>query len=257
MLFDLLANAYAAVFGLAIGSYLNVVIHRLPRGLSTIAPRSRCPVCRSAIRHRDNVPVLSYLLLGGRCRCCWVPISPRYALVEALTAVLFVGCLQAFGISLGAMVAMLFVSLLVALAGIDLDHYILPDRLTLPGIAVGLLLQPWAPWTDFAGALIGTLAGGGVLLAVWGLWYLLRREEGMGLGDVKMLAMVGAFLGWKGMAVTFLVATAAGALIGVALIVSGRSGRRAKLPFGVFLSLGALVGLFWGPPLVDAYLELL
>ncbi|MEM7048756.1 MAG: prepilin peptidase [Acidobacteriota bacterium] len=257
MFLEFTAAFYAALFGLAIGSYLNVVIHRLPLGLSTIAPRSRCPVCRSAIRARDNIPVLSYLLLRGRCRRCGVPIGARYALVELATGALFVACILHFGISLAALVAMLFCALLLALAGIDFDHFLLPDKLTLPGTAVGLALQPWIPWTDFRGALLGAVAGAGILLAIWGGWYLLRGEEGMGLGDVKMLAMVGAFLGWKGMVVTFFVATAAGAMVGLLLIVSGRSGRRARLPFGVFLSLGSLVGLFWGRSLADTYLGML
>lgn len=257
MLPPLVIDLYALLVGLVVGSYLNVVIHRLPRGRSTILPRSRCPVCQAPIRARDNLPVVSWLLLRGRCRRCGVPISPRYPLVEAITGLLFVACFERFGLSAAAFVAAFFCALLVALAGIDLDHLILPDRLTLPGIVLGLAAQPLVPWGNLGAALAGAAAGGGLLVAAWGAWYLLRGEHGMGLGDAKMLAMVGAFLGWKGMLVTFVAATAAGAAFGLAAIATGRLGRRAKLPFGVFLALGGLVGLFWGQRLADAYLRLL
>lgn len=253
----LLVDLYALLFGLVVGSYLNVVIHRLPRRLPTIVSRSRCPVCGSPIRPWENVPVVSYLLLGGRCRRCGVRISPRYPLVEAGTGLLFVACFEAFGFSVAALLACAFCSLLVALAGIDFDHYLLPDRLTLPGIVGGLAAQPWLPWGSWRSALLGAAIGGGLLVAAWGLWYLVRREEGMGLGDAKMLAMIGAFLGWKGMLVAFLVATAAGSAFGLAAMASGRIGRRGKLPFGVFLSLGAVAGLFWGQRWADLYLDLL
>ena len=253
----LLVDAYALLLGLIVGSYLNVVIHRLPRGRSTVAPRSRCPVCGTPIRARDNLPVISWLLLRGRCRSCGVPISVRYPLVEAATGLLFVACVERFGLSPAALVGFVFCALLVALAGIDLDHYTLPDRLTLPGIALGLAVQPLVPWGGIGPALAGAAIGGGLVVAVWGTWLLARGEHGIGLGDAKMLAMIGAFLGWKGMAVAFVVATAAGAAFGLTALAAGRLGRRGKLPFGVFLALGGVVGLLWGQRLADAYLELL
>jgi leader peptidase (prepilin peptidase)/N-methyltransferase len=257
VLLDILLAAYAAVLGLIVGSYLNVVIHRLPRGISTVLPRSRCPACGAAIRARDNLPLLSFVLLGGRCRDCGAPIPWRYPVIEALTAVLFVGCILRFGPNRHALAAALFCSLLVALGTIDAEHLLLPDRITLPGIVAGVALQPWIGWAGWRGALLGAALGGGVLLALYGLWYLLRREEGLGLGDVKMLAMVGAFLGWRGVVVTLFFGSLAGALAGLALIRSGRGHRKSKLPLGTFLAGGGIVALFAGERLVDAYLGLL
>jgi len=251
----LLLDVYAALVGLVTGSYLNVVIHRLPRSVSTVFPRSRCPTCGAPIRPRDNVPVVSWLLLRGRCRACRAPISPRYPLVEATTAVLFVLCMERFGPTPSALVAALFCAVMMALAGIDFEHLILPDRLTLPGIALGVALQLVVPWVGVWGALLGAALGAGVLLLAYGLWWLVRREEGLGLGDVKMLSLVGAFLGWRGVLVTLFLGAATGALFGLALIALGRGGMRSKIPFGVFLALGALVALFVGPELVDLYLR--
>lgn len=270
VLLDLLLAAYAALLGLVVGSYLNVVIHRLPRGISTVLPRSRCPACGAAIRARDNLPVLSWLLLGGRCRDCKAPIAGRYPLIEATTAALFVASLLRFGVTPAALAGALFCSLMIALAAIDVEHYILPDRLTLPGIALGAALQPWTGWAGpvgpaglpvpaalVLGGVVGALVGGGLLLALYGAWWLLRREEGMGLGDVKMLAMIGAFLGWKGVLVTVFAASLAGAATGLSLIAVGRSGLKTKLPFGAFLALGGLLALFAGRAIVDAYAGLL
>lgn len=249
--------ALTALFGLIVGSFLNVVIHRLPRGRSVVWPASACPWCEGRIAARDNVPILGYLLLGRRCRRCGAPISPRYAIVEALTAILFVGNLLRFGATVEAAAGCLFCALIVALAGIDLEHLLLPDHLTLSGVVAGIALQPWLPRTTWLEGLVGALAGAGLLILTMNFWYWLRHEEGMGLGDVNMMAMVGAFLGWKGIAVTLLLGTISGALVGVALILGRRLSLRSKLPFGVFLAFGALVALFWGPEIVDGYLKLL
>jgi leader peptidase (prepilin peptidase)/N-methyltransferase len=262
---QILLGVYAAVLGLIVGSYLNVVIYRLPRGISTVLPRSRCPQCGTAIRALDNVPVLSFLLLGGRCRSCGARISWRYPAVEAATALLFLACFLRFGISLQAPVAALFAALMLALAMIDFDHMLLPDALTWPGIALGILLQPFVPWARLwdgpwgavAGGVFGALLGAGLLLGVWGAWYLLRHEEGMGLGDVKMLAAIGAFLGWKGVLVSLFLGALSGAVVGLLLMAVRGVDFRAKLPFGVFLALGGLIALFAGEPLVRAYARLL
>lgn len=255
----LLLDLYAALLGLVTGSYLNVVVHRLPRQVSTVLPRSRCPDCGAPIRPLDNVPVVSWLALRGRCRDCGRRISWRYPLVEAGTALLFVGSAERFGLSLQTPAAAIFCSLLVALAAIDIEHLLLPDRLTLPGIAAGIALQPvtgWAGagWRGIAGGIFGAALGAGVLLAAYGLWWLLRREEGLGLGDVKMLAMIGAFLGWKGVVVSLFVGAASGAIFGLTLMALGGAGLRSKVPFGAFLALGALVALFAGPELLRLYL---
>ena len=248
---------YALLFGLVVGSFLNVVIHRVPRGVSTIRPRSRCPYCDRPLTAADNIPLLSYLWLRGRCRSCGSPIGLRYPLVEALTGLLFVACVFRFGATPEAAVAALFCSMLVALAGIDIDHFLLPDRITLPGIAVGLALQPLLPRTTFLDALVGTVVGAGMLILLINIWYWLRDEEGMGLGDVNMLAMIGAFLGWQGVFVTLFAAAAAGACSGLALMALRRLRMDSRLPFGLFLALGGILALFWGPWLVDRYLQLL
>lgn len=258
MLFHAVIGVYAALLGLIVGSYLNVVVYRLPRGISTVLPRSSCPACGVPIRARDNLPVVSYLLLGGRCRDCRSEISWRYPLLEGATAALFVGCFLRFGFSLTALAGAIFAALMIALGAIDAEHMILPDRLTLPGIVLGIALQPWLDWgVGLGGAIVGALLGGGILLALWGAWYLIRREEGMGLGDVKMLALIGAFLGWKGVLVALFFGAVAGAVTGLVLMRRQGLGMKAKLPFGTFLALGGLLALFAGRPLADAYLELL
>lgn len=248
---------YAALLGLIFGSFLNVVIYRLPAGRSIVMPRSRCPYCDGEIRFLDNIPVISFLLLRRRCSRCGAPIAWRYPLIELATAALFVACAARFGLTLEAAISALFCMLMLTLAIIDADHYVLPDRLTLPGIILGLALQPWLPRSTFAEAVAGVLIGAGVLILTINFWYWLREEEGMGMGDVNMLAMIGAFLGWQGVVVTLASATVAGATFGLALLALGRLNMRARLPFGVFLALGALFALFFGRPLLAAYLELL
>ncbi|MCB1008161.1 MAG: prepilin peptidase [Acidobacteria bacterium] len=248
--------AWSGLVGLVVGSYLNVVVHRLPEGESTVTPRSRCPRCGAPIRARDNLPVLSWLLLKGRCRDCGEPISIRYPLLEATTGALFAGAVARYGFALAALAAALLSALLVVLAAIDLDHFWLPDKITLPGIALGLVAQLLLPAGSLARGLQGALVGAGVLLLLAGLWELVRGVEGMGLGDVKMLAMIGAFLGGTGVVVTLVVSTLLGSLAGLALLARGRGGMDAKLPFGVFLSAGGIFSLFAGEAVARAYLGL-
>jgi leader peptidase (prepilin peptidase)/N-methyltransferase len=248
---------WAGLVGLVVGSYLNVLVHRLPLGESTVRPRSRCPACGAAIRARDNLPIVSWLLLGGRCRDCGAPISPRYPLIEAATGALFAACVARFGFAPEALAAATLGALLVALAAIDLDHFLLPDKLTLPGIALGLAAQWLLPSGSLVVGLRGALVGAGLLLAIAGAWELLRGVEGMGLGDVKMLAMLGAFLGAGGVVVTLVFATFAGSVVGLVLVARRGGDLQAQLPFGVFLAAGGLVALFAGEPLVGAYLGLL
>ena len=265
MSLELLFGCYAAVLGLIVGSYLNVVIYRLPLGISTVSPRSRCPACGGAIRAWDNVPVVSFLLLRGRCRACGAPISARYPLIEGATGLLFLGSFLRFGISWAAVAGALFCALMVTLAMIDFDHMILPDVLTWPGVAAGILLQPltsWARpgttgWRAMAGGALGAAVGAGILLAVWSGWYLLRHEEGMGLGDVKMLAAIGAFLGWQGVLVSLFLGALSGAVVGLSLMAWRGGDLKSKLPFGTFLALGGLIALFAGEPIVAAYVRLL
>lgn len=244
---------YAALLGLIVGSYLNVLVHRLPSGKSTIWPRSRCPFCSGPIKARDNIPLLSFFLLKGRCRHCRAPISWRYPFIEGFTAAAFVTCVLRFGLTAETLIAILFVSIMVLLAAIDMEHFLLPDSVTLPGLLVGLALRAWHPHTYFLDALVGALVGAGLLILLINFWYWLRNEEGMGLGDVNMLALIGAFLGWQGVLTTLFVAALTGAATGIALLLAGRVGLRSKLPFGVFLALGALLSLYFGDLFLNYY----
>lgn len=246
-----------AVFGLIVGSYLNVIIARLPHRRSTIAPASHCPHCGSKIAPRDNIPVVSYVLLRGRCRYCKERISVRYPVVELITASLLAASVARFGLSFSALAAAALCCLAVVLAFIDAEHLLLPNRLTYGGIVVGLVFSPLVPWTTPLQSLIGALVGAAILLAMIGLWLIARRRWAMGLGDPKMLAMVGAFLGLRGVAVTLFFASALGTLVGVALLATRRVRWQSKLPYGVFLAIGSLISLFFGQSLVDWYLGLL
>ena len=253
---DLLNLVAAGLFGLCIGSFLNVVIYRLPLGQSLISPPSRCRNCGYSLRWFDNIPVVSWLVLRGRCRKCGVGVSWQYPLVEVITGALFV--LVVWMTPMGPLVAsrLILVCILIALFGIDLEHQILPNIITLPGIAIGLLFSLiTAP--GLKDALIGVALGGGILYAIAYGYYLWRREEGMGMGDVKMLAMLGAFLGWKAVLVTLILASFSGAFIGVAMMSLQKGGMKYALPFGTFLALGALAAMFVGDPLVAWYAGLL
>jgi len=253
----MLLATYVAVVGLVVGSYLNVVIYRLPRGLSTVLPRSACPACGARVRPFDNLPLLSYVLLRGRCRDCGSRIHWRYPLVEATTCLLFLLSFVRFGWQPELLGAMVFSAAMVALAGIDLEHFLLPDVITLPGIVVGLAFSFWLEWTTPLQSALGTLLGAGLLLALIGGWYLLRGEQGMGFGDVKMLAMIGAFLGPGGVLLSLFFASFSGAAVGLALLASKRAALRTKLPFGVFLACGGLITLFAGQAVLDWYRNLL
>ena len=237
---------------LAIGSFLNVVIHRLPRGGSLVSPGSRCPSCGYALGPLDNIPVFSYLMLRGRCRNCRAGISPRYPLVEIATAVLFLAHYAIFGWTPLLAVRLVFAASMVALFAIDLEHHLLPDAITLPGIVAGLLASLWLP-PGIRDALIGALLGGGVLWLIGEAYYRYSGEEGMGGGDVKMLAMIGAFLGWELVIVTLVFSSIAGSLIGLLLIVTRRGGMKYALPYGTFLSIAAIVASLLGVRIVSWY----
>ena len=249
MIFDLLM---AGLVGLCIGSFLNVVIYRLPLGQSIVSPPSRCRNCDYLLRWFDNVPVLSWVFLRARCRKCGTPVSWQYPLVELITGALFV--LVVWLTPIGPLVfsRLLLVSILIALFGIDLEHQILPNSITLPGIVIGMLFSVIAP-PGIKDSLIGVVVGGGILYAIAGAYYLWRREEGMGMGDVKMLAMIGAFLGWKAVLVTLVLSSFSGAIIGLLLMAAQRGDMKYALPFGTFLAIGAAVAMLAGDPLVAWY----
>jgi leader peptidase (prepilin peptidase)/N-methyltransferase len=242
-----------AALGLAIGSFLNVCIYRLPRGESVVSPPSRCPSCSRGLRWFENVPVLGYVLLGGRCRTCRVVVSPMYPTVEAVTAVVFLLQYWQLGWQPLLGIRFLFAAAMIVLFVIDLQHRILPNAITLPGIVVGVtasvVLEP-----GWQASLIGVAAGGGVLWAVGEAYFRIRGEEGMGMGDVKMLAMIGAFLGWQPMLVTLLIASLAGSVFGGAMILLRRGSMKYALPLGSFLAAGALIATHVGEPLLEWYI---
>jgi leader peptidase (prepilin peptidase)/N-methyltransferase len=252
---DTIATIAFAAFGLCIGSFLNVVIHRLPRGTSVVTPPSRCPGCNYQLRWSDNVPVLSWVFLRGRCRRCRAPISIRYPIVEILTMLMFLLHLWLFGWSALMIVRVAFATALIALFAIDLEHHLLPNAITLPGIVVGLIVSLVLP-PGIVDSILGTLLGGGVLWAIGEAYYRYSGQEGMGGGDVKMLAMIGAFLGWQSVLLTLVLSSFSGALIGIALLATSRGSMRYALPFGTFLALGAFVAMLSGDAIFTWYLGL-
>ncbi len=251
------AEVTLALGGLCIGSFLNVCIHRLPIGTSVVFPPSRCPACAHALAWWDNIPVASYVALRGRCRYCRVPISARYPIVEALTCAVFLLHWPVFGATpLLLVVRLAFACALVVLFAIDLEHQILPNRITLPGIVAGLLCSLFLPPGPLM-SLAGMVFGGGLLWAIAEGWYRLRKVEAMGFGDVKMLAMVGAFLGLELVVLTFVVASMIGGVIGVVLVASRRADMATRVPFGTMLAFAALVASLYGERLVAWYLTAL
>jgi leader peptidase (prepilin peptidase)/N-methyltransferase len=243
------------LFGLMIGSFLNVCISRLPRGESVIVPGSHCPVCRAAIRWYDNVPVVSYVMLGGHCRSCQTSIAIRYPLIELATAAAFVVQGLAFGGDPALVVQRLvFTALIIALFGTDLETRRLPNVLTLPGVVVGLALSVWVP-PGIASSAIGAALGAGILLAIRWVWKRFSGVEAMGLGDVKMVAMIGAFLGWQQVWLVLLLASFAGALAGIALTISGARSMQSRLPFGTFLAAAAFAASVMGERLIAWYVS--
>ena len=247
------------VFGMVIGSFLNVCIYRLPASQSIVHPRSCCPQCGHLVRAYDNIPVLSYLLRHGRCRDCGARISPRYPLVELLSGAFAAMTVVRFGVGWTAAVVFVLVATFLVITFIDIDHRIIPDVITLPGIPIGLaasfVLDPAPPLVQPLESLIGILAGGGSLfLVAWGYQFITRRE-GMGGGDIKLLAMIGAFIGWKGVLFTIFIASLTGTLAGMILIFRRREGMKLAVPFGPFLAVGAIAYLFIGPETMHWYLR--
>jgi len=270
------------LLGLFVGSFLNVVIHRLPvmmehewqaeaaslRGegeditassprFNLATPRSRCPHCGHLISALENIPVVSYILLRGRCRHCSASISPRYPLIEVLCAALSGFTALHFGYGLAAVGALVFVWSMIALCFIDLDTQLLPDSITLPLLWLGLLLNLGNTYTDITGAVVGAAVGYLTLWSVYWLFKLATGKEGMGYGDFKLLAAIGAWLGWQILPLTILLSSLVGAVVGIALIIFRRHGREIPIPFGPYLAAAGLLALFWGTPLTAAYVGLL
>jgi leader peptidase (prepilin peptidase)/N-methyltransferase len=247
------AEVFLLLAGLAVGSFLNVCIHRLPLKQSVVHPGSRCPSCGYELRWYDNLPVLSYAFLRGRCRSCGKGISLRYPLIEVITAVVFLAHWYAFGPTALLPVRLIFGCALIVLFMIDLEHQILPDAITLPGIVIGLALSVVLPPGPLM-SLLGVVFGGGLLWAIAELWFRLRKVEAMGFGDVKMLAMIGAWLGVKMALMTFVLSSMMGGLVGVILIASRRADMATRVPYGTMLAVAALIASLYGGPLLAWYL---
>ncbi len=246
---------FAAAFGAVAGSFLNVLIYRLPLGRSVVWPSSACPDCDRELSWYENIPIASFVALRARCRTCRARISIRYPLVEALTAAMFAAAWWYYGSGVLLASRLVFGCALIALFAIDLEHQLLPNAITLPGIAAGLVFSLFTE-PGWQAAFVGALAGGGALYAIAEAYYRVRHEEGLGMGDVKMLAMIGAFLGWKLALVTLMMASLAGTVVGLGLIVSKRGGMKYALPFGTFLALGAAAAATVGPSALTWYLGL-
>jgi leader peptidase (prepilin peptidase)/N-methyltransferase len=238
------------------GSFLNVCIYRLPQDLSIVAPRSYCPQCRAPIHGYDNIPLVSYLLLRGKCRYCGAMISWRYPFVETLAGGFAVALFVKYGLGLSFFSCSAFTAALLVITFIDLDHRIIPDLISLPGIGIGFILSFFEPTLSVKDSLIGLLAGGGLLYLVAVAYEALTKREGMGGGDVKLLAMIGAWLGWKGVLFTLFFGSLSGTVIGGGAMLAQKQGRHYAIPFGPFLAFGALAYLFFGPQLIDWYLSL-
>jgi leader peptidase (prepilin peptidase)/N-methyltransferase len=267
------------LLGLMVGSFLNVVIHRLPKMMerewyaqcaelsgksipesapyNLIVPRSACPHCQHAIGALENIPVLSYLMLRGKCKGCGAHISARYPIVETISGILSAYAAWHFGFGLAAGAALIMVWALIALTFIDFDTQLLPDAITLPLLWLGLLLNINNTFTSLTNAVIGAVAGYLVLWSVYWLFKLVTGKEGMGYGDFKLLAAIGAWLGWTMLPLTILLSSLVGAVVGIALIVIAKQGRNIPIPFGPYLAGGGLIALFWGQPLTQSYLQLL
>jgi leader peptidase (prepilin peptidase)/N-methyltransferase len=269
----------ALVVGLMLGSFLNVVIHRLPKIMerdwqlqcaelrgealpeqetfNLALPRSRCPACAHPISALENIPLLSYAYLRGKCAACGARISPRYPLVEALSGLAAAYAAWHFGFGLAGLAAMLFLWSLIALSFIDFDTQLLPDSITLPLVWAGLLLNLAGTYTDLASAVIGAAAG---YLSLWSVYWgfkLATGKDGMGFGDFKLLAAIGAWLGWQMLPFVVLASSFVGAVFGISLMLLAKRGRNVPIPFGPYLAVAGAVALFWGKPLTYAYLKLL
>jgi len=245
----------AGVFGLVIGSFLNVVIARLPEHRSLWRPGSACPSCGAAIAWHDNIPILSYVALRGHCRACSAVIPWRYPVVEAATALLFVAAFERFGATADFVVAAVLLAALIAITAIDLRLQIIPDAITLPGIIVGFLANLATLRVSWVDSAIGIAVGGGIFWAILEGSLLVTGREGMGGGDVKLGAMLGAFLGWKVALLSIFLAVLLGGVVALVLLGSRITGRKDPIPFGPFLAAGGAAGLFCGERLVTWYMS--
>ncbi len=257
---DNLAQVFAYILvgllGAVVGSFMNVCIYRIPRSLSIIFPGSQCPNCKARIAFYDNIPILSYLLLKGKCRHCHTAISFRYPLVEVMNSIFYILIFYKFGITYSTIAYCVFVSILILVSFIDLDFRIIPDSLSFSGIIIGFLSSLVIKAITPLQSLLGILVGGGILLCVALIYEKITHKEGMGGGDVKLLAMIGAFIGWQGIPFVILVSSFVGAIVGIVFIIFAKKDTKFAIPFGPFLSLGAILYIFFGPQLIRWYLSI-
>lgn len=235
--------------GASIGSFLNVCIYRLPLKQSIVSPPSHCPVCNTPIRFYDNIPVLSFIILGGKCRTCRTPISVQYVSVEIFNAIGYIFLFREFGPSPEFIIYALFFSSLVVLSVIDLYYKILPDVITIPGIILGITLSAFILSTGLKNSIVGALIGGGLFYIV-----AVVSRGGMGGGDIKLIAMIGAFLGWRDVIITIMLASFTGAVVGVMMMIFLGKGRKYAIPFGPFLALGGMISMFFSEAIIEWYL---
>ncbi|MDP2647561.1 MAG: A24 family peptidase [Desulfobacterales bacterium] len=252
-----LMGTFAFLFGMCTGSFLNVCIYRLPDSKSIVSPRSMCPGCGQTIRFYDNIPIISYLWLRGRCRACHMAIAFRYVIVEAFGGFLSLCVFLQYGATVEGLVYFAFIAALIVITYIDIDHQIIPDVITLPGIFIGFIASFFLPAITYKGSIIGILSGGGSLFAIAWIYHLMTRKEGMGGGDIKLLAMIGAFLGLEGVIYVVFFGSAIGTLVGSLVMLQKKQGLKLAVPFGPFLSIGAISYIFFGPKLISWYLHVL
>jgi leader peptidase (prepilin peptidase)/N-methyltransferase len=252
----LVFSLFALVTGMVVGSFLNVCICRMPKGKSVVTPPSHCPQCDYRVRWYDNIPIVSYLLLRGRCRGCGMHISPQYPLVELLNGLLTLALFLRFGPTLAFLVLFLFCSALVVITFIDLDHQIIPDEISLTGIVVGFVFSFFLQGHSWLNSLLGILLGGGSLLLVAYGYQWLTGKEGMGGGDIKLLAMMGAFLGWKSIPFIIFASSLFGSVIGITIMLVQKKDSKLAIPFGPYLAFGAVLYIFYGRQIIHWYLNM-
>lgn len=241
------------ILGLIVGSFCNVCIYRIPKNESIIYPASHCPKCRTTIKPVDNIPLLSYILLKGRCRNCGSKISIQYPVVELLTGMIYLIIYLIYGLSIQSLIYIILSSALIIIAFIDLNEQIVPDVISLPGIGVGLILSFFVPYLSFINSALGVVVGGGIILIIALVGSMIFKKEAMGGGDVKLAAMIGAFLGWRYTIISLFLGFFLGALAGIFLILSKIKSKEDMVPFGPFIALGSLITLLWGEKIIAWY----
>jgi leader peptidase (prepilin peptidase)/N-methyltransferase len=252
----LTVSLFVFLFGAVVGSFLNVCICRMPKEESVVMPPSHCPLCNYQIRWYDNIPIISYLLLRGKCRGCGAHISLQYPLVELLNGLLTLALFLKFGLSVTFVALFLFCSSLVVITFIDLEHQIIPDEISLPGIVIGFAFSFFLPWQSWLNSLLGILLGGGSLLLVAYAYQWLTGKDGMGGGDIKLLAMMGAFLGWKSVLFIVFASSLIGSVFGITIMLVQKKDSKLAIPFGPYLAFGAVLYIFYGRQLIHWYLNL-